>query len=53
MLLGSLTVGATLDHAETTQPMAAIPWLIMVAVLAVSAVGLAQLKEKQKVDITQ
>ncbi|CAB1028884.1 MFS transporter [Corynebacterium diphtheriae] len=53
VLLGSLTVGATLDHAETTQPMAAIPWLIMVAVLAVSAVGLAQLKEKQKVDITQ
>lgn len=53
VLLGSVAVGATLDKAEITQPAAAIPWLTMTALLAISAVGLAKLKEQKKVDVQQ
>jgi hypothetical protein len=40
VLLGSTGVGALLDLAETPQPAAAVPWLVLAALPAASAVGL-------------
>ena len=40
VLVGSTGVGALLDRAEVAQPAAAVPWLVLAALPAASAVGL-------------
>lgn len=40
VLLGSTGVGALLDRAVTPQPQAALPWLVLAALPALSAAGL-------------
>ena len=46
VLVGSITVGATLDSAETPQLLAAVPWAIMTVLLLISAVGLIKLRQQ-------
>lgn len=46
VLVGSITVGATLDWAETPQLLAAVPWAIMTVLLLISAVGLIKLRQQ-------
>ncbi|WP_052090392.1 MFS transporter [Modestobacter caceresii] len=46
VLVGSTGVGALLDLADRPQPAAAVPWLVLAALPAASAVGLALLTRR-------